>query len=144
MRRRDASVVISPPTWVEGGDGGAVPKMASSLLMKPWKEYGRYGSVGIELVLSMAIGYYGGRWVDARLSGHGWITLLGFVAGVVVGFRAIFNVSQHMMKDIERAERADRGEDPWDDKRDDKGHDDGADKGADRRPGNSRDPKEHP
>ena len=47
----------------------------------PWKEYGRYGSVGIELILSMAVGYYGGRWVDARVGAHGWITLAGFLAG---------------------------------------------------------------
>jgi ATP synthase protein I len=85
--------------------------------MVPFKEYGRYGSVGLELLLSMALGYYGGRWVDARAGAHGWITLVGFLAGVAVGFRAIFQAGKSMQRDIERAERRDRGEDPWSEER---------------------------
>jgi ATP synthase protein I len=86
--------------------------------MLPLKEYGRYGSVGIELVLSIAIGFYGGRWIDGRVGGHGWITLAGFLGGVYAGFRALYRASKFMMRDIERAERKDRGEDPWSDERD--------------------------
>jgi len=86
--------------------------------MSPWKDFGRYGSVGFELVLSMAIGFYGGRWIDARLGAHGWITLVGFLGGTGVGFRMLFQASKSMMRDIERTERKDRGEDPWSDQRD--------------------------
>ncbi len=86
--------------------------------MLPLREYGRYGSVGIELVLSIAIGFYGGRWIDERVGGHGWITLAGFLGGVYAGFRALYRASKFMMRDIERAERKDRGEDPWSDERD--------------------------
>jgi ATP synthase protein I len=84
--------------------------------MNPWKDFGRYGTVGIELILSMAIGYYGGRAIDARVGGHGWVTFAGFLAGVAVGFRSIFATARHMQKDIERAERSERGEDPWQEK----------------------------
>jgi ATP synthase protein I len=84
--------------------------------MTPWKDFGRYGTVGIELILSMAIGYYGGRAIDTRIAGHGWVTFLGFLGGVAVGFRSIFATARHMQKDIERAERKDRGEDPWQEK----------------------------
>ena len=35
------------------------------------------------------------------------------MVGVYAGFRALFVVAGHMQKDIERAERKDRGEDPW-------------------------------
>jgi ATP synthase protein I len=83
--------------------------------MTPWKDLGRYGTVGLELILSMAIGYYGGRAVDTRVGGRGWVTFAGFLAGVAVGFRAIFATAHHMQKDIERAERRERGEDPWQD-----------------------------
>jgi hypothetical protein len=82
--------------------------------MFPLKDYGRYGSVGLELLLSMGVGYYGGRWLDGRVGGHGWITLAGFLAGVVVGFRAIFQAAKNMQRDVERAERKERGEDPYD------------------------------
>jgi ATP synthase protein I len=83
--------------------------------MTPWKDLGRYGTVGIELILSMAIGYYGGRAIDARVGGHGWVTFLGFVGGVAVGFRSIFATARYMPKDIERAERRDLDLDPWQD-----------------------------
>lgn len=81
--------------------------------MTPWKDFGRYETVGIELLLSMAIGYYGGRAIDTRVGGHGWITFVGFLAGVAVGFRSIFATARHMQKDIERAEKRERGEHPW-------------------------------
>jgi hypothetical protein len=81
--------------------------------MTPWKEFGRYGTVGIELLLSMAIGYYGGRALDVRVGGHGWVTFLGFLGGITVGFRSLFATARHMEKDIERAEKRDRGELPW-------------------------------
>jgi ATP synthase protein I len=74
---------------------------------------GRYGTVGIELIVSMALGYYAGRALDARIGGRGWITFIGFLLGVAVGFRSIFATARHMQKDIERAEKRQRGEDPW-------------------------------
>lgn len=80
----------------------------------PWKEYGRYGSVGIELFVSIILGYYGGHWLDQKWGGgRGWLTAFGTIVGVYAGFRAIFSAAKHMSADIERAERRDRGEDPW-------------------------------
>jgi ATP synthase protein I len=76
---------------------------------RPWKEYGRYGSVGIELVLSVAIGFYGGRWLDTRFGGgRGWLTLLGFVVGVYAGFRQIFRASKEIERAADETERAER------------------------------------
>ena len=62
---------------------------------KPWKAYGRYGSLGIELIVSMAIGYYGGRWLDGQF-GTRWLAGLGFLLGVYAGFRQIFRAAQRM------------------------------------------------
>ena len=88
---------------------------------KPWKAYGRYGSLGIELIVSMAIGYYGGRWLDGQL-GTRWLAGLGFLLGVYAGFRQIFRAAQRMQRDViveEEEERkrnggegADRGDPP--------------------------------
>ncbi len=74
---------------------------------KPWKEYGRYGSLGIELILSMAIGYYGGRFLDGRFGTH-WIAGLGFFLGIYAGFRQIFRAAQRMQKDADREEQEER------------------------------------
>jgi putative Mn2+ efflux pump MntP len=84
---------------------------------RAWRDYGRYGTVGIELIVTMALGYYGGRYLDARVRGHGWVTFIGFGLGVIVGFRAIFAAGRHMQRDIERAEKEDREENPWQDER---------------------------
>jgi ATP synthase protein I len=90
--------------------------------MTPWREYGRYGTVGIELIVSMGLGYYGGRALDARVGAGGWITFVGFLLGVAVGFRSIFAAARYMQRDIAREERRARGEDPWNED-DPKGHD---------------------
>ncbi len=81
--------------------------------MSPLKDLGRYGTVGIELLVSMALGYYGGRWLDAKLGAGGWVTGAGAFMGVAVGFYSIWKASQTMARDVERAEKAARGEDPW-------------------------------
>ncbi len=83
--------------------------------VKPWREYGRYGSVGIELVLSIMLGWYAGHWLDGKIAGgHGWLTAIGFLVGVYAGFRALFMAASNMQRDIERTERRERGDDPWD------------------------------
>lgn len=76
------------------------------------RSFGKYGSVGLELVLSMGIGFYGGQWVDRKL-GTRWFALIGFFVGVYAGFRAIWKAAKTMERDIEHDERVARGEDPW-------------------------------
>lgn len=80
--------------------------------MKGLKSYGKYGSLGLELLLSMAVGYYVGHWADRKLGTH-WIAAVGFLVGVYAGFRALFRAASQMQRDIEREERMIRGEDPW-------------------------------
>jgi ATP synthase protein I len=84
----------------------------SSPVMHPLRDLGRYGTVGIELIVSMALGYYGGRWLDGRWGAGGWLTAAGALIGVVIGFYSIWKASQTMGRDIERAEKQARREDP--------------------------------
>jgi hypothetical protein len=87
--------------------------MAGMLLRsKGMKSFGRYGSVGLELLLSIAVGYYLGHWADQKL-GTRWIALVGFVFGCYAGFRSLFRTAKQMQRDIEREEQLERGEDPW-------------------------------
>lgn len=79
-------------------------------MSKPWKEYGRYGSVGMELLFSIGIGYYLGHYLDERFHGGGWITGIGFVVGVYAGFRTLFRTAAKMQRDIEIAEKKEREE----------------------------------
>jgi ATP synthase protein I len=87
--------------------------MAGSLLQsKGMKSFGRYGSVGFELLASIGVGYYLGHWIDGKLGTH-WIAFVGFILGCYAGFRALFRTAKQMQRDIEREERLERGEDPW-------------------------------
>jgi hypothetical protein len=84
------------------------------MLLQPkgLRSYGRYGAVGLELLLSIAVGYYLGRWADGKL-GTSWIALVGFLLGCYAGFRSLFRTAKLMQRDIEREEKLLRGEDPW-------------------------------
>ena len=78
----------------------------------PWKQYGRYGSLGIELILSMAVGYYAGRWIDTKAGTAPWIALVGFLVGVYAGFRQIFRAAKRMTAEAEREEKGETGREP--------------------------------
>ncbi|MBN9161333.1 MAG: hypothetical protein BGO98_24015 [Myxococcales bacterium 68-20] len=87
--------------------------MAGTFLQtKGLKSFGRYGSVGFELLASIAVGYYLGHWLDGKFGTH-WIGIVGFLLGCYAGFRALFRTASKMKRDIEREERLDRGDDPW-------------------------------
>jgi F0F1-type ATP synthase assembly protein I len=77
--------------------------------MKAW---GKYGGLGIELLLSIAVGYYVGLFLDRRFGTH-WIAFVGFLLGCYAGFRALFRAAKRMQRDIELEEKLERGEDPW-------------------------------
>jgi F0F1-type ATP synthase assembly protein I len=80
--------------------------------MKGMKAFGRYGSLGFELLGSIAVGYYLGTYLDKKAGTH-WIAFVGFLLGCYAGFRALFKAAKTMQRDIENEERLERGEDPW-------------------------------
>ena len=79
-----------------------------------WKDIGRYGGVGIELVLAILILAGIGHWFDLRYgSGRSWGMTIGFLLGVAVGVRNLVRVAQQMQKDIEKAEAQDPEGSRW-------------------------------
>jgi hypothetical protein len=83
-------------------------------MSRPWKEMGRYGSVGIELILSILILTALGHWLDVRFwHDAGYATAAGFLLGAAVGFRNLFRTAKHMQRDIERAEANDPEAGRW-------------------------------
>jgi len=83
-------------------------------MARPWLEIGRYGSVGIELVLTILVLGGIGHWLDVRYwGGGGWGTAAGFVLGVAVAFRNLMRTATHMQRDIERAEARDPSAGRW-------------------------------
>ena len=76
--------------------------MERSAMAKPWVDIGRYGGVGIELVLTILILGGVGHWLDTRYWGaSGWGSGVGFLLGVAVGFRNLMRTAAHMQRDGE-------------------------------------------
>ncbi len=83
-------------------------------MAKPWMEIGRYGSVGLELVLTILIPAAIGHWLDGRYwRDAGWGAGGGFLLGVAVGFRNLIRTAKGMERDIERAEAKDPAGSRW-------------------------------
>ncbi|HKQ67888.1 MAG TPA: AtpZ/AtpI family protein [Polyangiaceae bacterium] len=79
------------------------------------KGLGDYGTVGLDLVLSILVGFFGGRWLDGKFGAHGWLTVIGFAFGVTTGFRFLYRAAVKMRKETEaedeRERQARQGED---------------------------------
>lgn len=51
---------------------------------------GEVGWVGGETAVSIMVGYLGGQWLDGRLGTTPWLKWIGFVFGVVAGYRSLY------------------------------------------------------
>ena len=54
----------------------------------------RVGAVGLEIVLSTAVGWFGGGWLDAQLGTGPWLQYFGLLCGVIAGFRGLYYVAR--------------------------------------------------
>jgi len=70
-----------------------------------YKAVGSWGTLGLEIVLSVMIGFFGGRWLDAKLGTEPWISLVGFFFGCAAAGKAIHRTWQEMQVVTAREER---------------------------------------
>ena len=54
----------------------------------------RFASAGLELALAIVVGYFAGRWLDARLSTTPYLAYLGLLLGIFAGFRNLFMLAR--------------------------------------------------
>jgi ATP synthase protein I len=67
-----------------------------------------YGTVGLEVVLSVLLGLIGGWWLDGRLGSGPWLTLLGLAYGVAAAARALYRAARRATKEAEELDRRER------------------------------------
>lgn len=78
---------------------------------KKWRDVGDVGAVGIEFVVSLALGYYAGHWLDHRYFGdRGWATGIGALLGVFTAFKAIWDAAKRAQLRLEELDREEREE----------------------------------
>ena len=115
-------------------------------MAKPYSELGRYGGVGIELVLAIVLLGWAGHWLDVRyLGNHDYGMFAGGFLGVAVGVRNLVLLARRAQRDIERAEAKDPEgsrwtvDETWLHKEDDANPDRDRDRDPDRDPDRDRD-----
>ena len=75
-----------------------------------WKGFGTYGTVGIEFVLSVLVGTWGGQWLDGRFGTEPWLMVVGLGFGVAAGFRGLWRALEKANRELERQEQREREE----------------------------------
>lgn len=77
-------------------------------LQQDWKALGSYGTLGMEIALSVAAGLFGGQALDKWLHTGGWLTWVGFAYGLAAAGRAIYRAVRKSNREAEAAERHER------------------------------------
>ena len=77
-------------------------------MKQDWKGIGRYGTVGLELVLSVLLGLFAGQFLDKRLHTGPWLTLIGLAYGIAAGVRGLYRAAQRATCEAEEFDRRER------------------------------------
>ena len=107
-----------------------------------WKAAGSYGTIGLELVLSLMVGLFGGRWLDGKWGTEPWLTVIGFCFGLAAGAKAIHRGWKEMQEVTAREEREEGNPQPRYDPDEEKARDRDQDKDKDKDEGTQDQPPE--
>ena len=73
-----------------------------------WKGIGQYGTVGLELVLSVLLGLFAGQFLDKRLHTAPWLMLVGLSYGIAAGVRGLYRAAKRATREAEELDRRER------------------------------------
>ena len=62
----------------------------------------KYSYVGIFFGVAIALGYFGGHWLDKRWKTDPWLGLVGLLLGVASGFRELYRLSKMALREEEK------------------------------------------
>lgn len=77
-------------------------------MQQDWKALGTYGTLGMEIALSIVVGLFGGQWLDKKFGTHGVLTWVGFAYGLAAAGRAIYRAVRKSNREAEELERRER------------------------------------
>ncbi len=64
----------------------------------PFGEWMRYAGIGIEMLVSVLIGTFGGYGLDRLFHTKPWLMIVGFIFGSAAGFRSLFRLLEQENK----------------------------------------------
>jgi ATP synthase protein I len=68
---------------------------------KAWRAFARFGTIGIEMGVSVAIGVGVGLWLDGRFHTEPLFLIVFLLFGVVAGFRALYRTARAAQRDAQ-------------------------------------------
>ena len=60
-----------------------------------------YSTVGLELVVSILFGLFGGRWLDGKFATDPVLTFIGLGLGIATGFRFVYRAAVRMRRETD-------------------------------------------
>ncbi len=63
-----------------------------------WRTAGLTGAIGLEIAAAIAIGTFGGEWLDGKFHSAPWCQWIGFAAGVGAAIKALIRVTRDYKK----------------------------------------------
>lgn len=72
------------------------------------KGLGTYGTVGLELSLSILFGLFGGQWLDKKFGTAPWLALIGLAFGMAAGIRSLLRALKAANRELEEQDRRER------------------------------------
>jgi ATP synthase protein I len=67
---------------------------------KMWATAGTAGALGLELLLALAVGWFGGQWIDRKLGTAPWFQWVGLAVGVGAAINALVRVTRVYKKSL--------------------------------------------
>ncbi|WP_438025070.1 AtpZ/AtpI family protein [Sorangium sp. So ce233] len=74
-------------------------------MKQDWKAVGSYGTIGLEVVLSILLGLFIGRWLDGKLGTDPLMSVLWFFFGLGAAGKAVHRAWKDMQAEAAREER---------------------------------------
>ena len=67
-------------------------------------------SIGIEMAVSVLVGYLMGQWLDGKFGTQPWLTVTFMLLGIAASFVALFRMAQRVSREAADEEAEDDGE----------------------------------
>jgi F0F1-type ATP synthase assembly protein I len=84
-----------------------------------WRGVGSFGTIGLEIVLCIAFGFFGGRWLDEKFGTAPYLSVVGFVFGLAAAIKSVMRAHAEMQALAAKEEREQGNPRPIYDARDD-------------------------
>lgn len=72
-----------------------------------WQVAGSVGAVGLEIALAIALGYFGGQYLDRKFGTGPWLEYVGLVAGIGAAIKALVRVTRAYQKSLSQNQNPD-------------------------------------